>query len=140
MTAEALKKLIEQRNNRFIQAVNEFVDLTIRARCSTQTHPYCRLVEACPEDEDPAEMVKQAARDHIPVLPNRQGSGSSSKNVIDTTSRPPMPQIIEELKAEDWYRDQIVEHRSFEKKDPQICAPFISTHSTTLHCIPLTCL
>jgi len=43
-----------------------------------------------------------------------------------------MPQIIEELKAEDWYRDQIVDHRSFEKKEPQICTPFISTYSTTL--------
>jgi DEAD/DEAH box helicase domain-containing protein len=140
MTAEALKKLIEQRNNRFIQAVNESVDLDIFARCSTQAHPYCRLVEACPKDEDPAELVKQAARDHIPVLPNRQGSGSSSKNVIDITSRPLMPQIIEELKAEEWYRDQIVDHRSFEKKEPQICTPSISTHTTALRRMPLTCL
>lgn len=83
-----------------------------------------RLIEACPEGEDPTELVKQAARDHIPAVPYRQGSGSSSKNVIDITSRPPMSQIIEELKAEDWYRDQIVDHRSFEKREPEIGTPY----------------
>lgn len=31
-----------------------------------------------------------------------------------------MLEIIEELKAEDWYRDQIVNHRSSENRDPQL--------------------
>ncbi|KIM23742.1 hypothetical protein M408DRAFT_11334, partial [Serendipita vermifera MAFF 305830] len=97
MTAAALKKLIEQRNNRFVQAVNE-------------------LIEACPEGEDASELVKQASRDHIPITPGRKDS-SSVTNAI--TFRPPMPQIIEELKSEEWYRGQIVEHRSFEKKEVQ---------------------
>jgi len=79
----------------------------------------CRLIEACADDEDPAELVKQAARDHIPALPGRQNTSSTSKVVVDIASRSPMPQIIEELKSEDWYRDQIVDHRSFEKKEPQ---------------------
>ncbi|KAG8763126.1 hypothetical protein FRC15_008152, partial [Serendipita sp. 397] len=100
MTAAQLKKLIEERNIRFIQAVNE-------------------LIEACPRDgaDGPVELVKQAARDHIPV--KAKGDVQQSL-VMKNAERPPMTEIIEELRREDWYRDQIVEHRSLPRKDPLI--------------------
>lgn len=98
MTAAALKKLIEERNNRFTQAVEE-------------------LLIACPPEEDPVDLVQQAARDHIPVL-SRKCEGIDS--IPTSSSRAPMREIIEELRSEDWYRDQIIEHRSFEKKEPQL--------------------
>ncbi|KAG8791791.1 hypothetical protein FRC16_000283, partial [Serendipita sp. 398] len=100
MTAAQLKKLIEERNIRFIQAVNE-------------------LIEACPRDgaDGPVELVKQAARYHIPV--KAKGDVQQSL-VMKNSERPPMTEIIEELRREDWYRDQIVEHRSLPRKVPLI--------------------
>lgn len=65
------------------------------------------------------QLVQQAGHDHIPALPGNRGS-SPSKQLLDVSARLPMPEIIEELKTEDWYRDQIVDHRSFEQKDPQL--------------------
>ena len=76
-----------------------------------------RLLIACPPEEDPVDLVQQAAREHLPVLSQKREEVSS----IPTSSfRAPMTEIIEELKSEDWYRDQIVEHRSFDKKETQL--------------------
>lgn len=61
--------------------------------------------------------MQQAARDHLPVYPDENEANSLLKDIPNTSTRPLMPEIIEELKLEDWYRDQIVEHRSFEKKE-----------------------
>lgn len=80
-----------------------------------------RLIEACTEG-DAGELVKQAAREHIPVSPSRKKPTPSSSNVV--AFRPPMPQIIEELKLEEWYKDQIVAHRSFEEREAQLCMQF----------------
>jgi DEAD/DEAH box helicase domain-containing protein len=77
------------------------------------------LIEACIDKEDPVELVQQAAHDHIPANPGKRNTGKSDP-IPDVMSRLPMPEVIETLKAEDWYRDQIVDHRSFEKKDPDL--------------------
>ena len=78
-----------------------------------------RLIEACAGGEDPVQLVQQAGRDHIPALPTNR-EASPSKYPPDASARLPMPEIIEELKAEYWYRDQIVDHRSSENRDPQL--------------------
>jgi DEAD/DEAH box helicase domain-containing protein len=58
--------------------------------------------------------VKLAANDH---LPNQPDKNSMPRDIPDTSERPLMPEIIEELKQEDWYKDQVVDHRSFERKE-----------------------
>lgn len=82
-------------------------------------HDCNRLLEACEGKDNPAELVQQAAFDHIPLFPG-EDSLATSKHPPDVSSRASMPEIIEELRKEDWYKDQIVEHRSFDKKDPQL--------------------
>ncbi|KAG8858046.1 hypothetical protein FRB91_010520 [Serendipita sp. 411] len=86
---------------------------------STKKYKSAELIEACPGDgaDGPVELVKQAARDHIPV--KAKGDVQQSL-VMKNAERPPMTEIIEELRREDWYRDQIVEHRSLPRKDPLI--------------------
>lgn len=72
------------------------------------------LLQACTNGEDPVGLVQQAARDHIPVNPkDRKREDSPVKNVPDVSTRPSILEVIEELKKEEWYHDQIVEQRSF---------------------------
>ncbi|KAG8817037.1 hypothetical protein FRC19_011653, partial [Serendipita sp. 401] len=86
---------------------------------STKKYKSAELIEACPRDgaDGPVELVKQAARYHIPV--KAKGDVQQSL-VMKNSERPPMTEIIEELRREDWYRDQIVEHRSLPRKVPLI--------------------
>ncbi|KAH8108129.1 P-loop containing nucleoside triphosphate hydrolase protein [Cristinia sonorae] len=106
MTPAATKKLIEKRNNRFTDAVNE-------------------LLEATRSDEDPVMLVQEAARDYIPVDP------SSTTSTIDTKGknrqstvpaaheRPTIDTILEEIQKQAWYNNQIVHRRTAEAKEGQ---------------------
>lgn len=63
-------------------------------------------------------MVQQAARDHIPVNPKDRRRGDSPvKNLPDVSSRRSIIEVIEEIRKEEWYHDQIVEQRSFEAQE-----------------------
>ncbi|TCD65415.1 hypothetical protein EIP91_002714 [Steccherinum ochraceum] len=104
MTPAATKKLIERRNNRFTDAVNE-------------------LLEAVRSDEDPVELLQAAARDHIPVdpsslLPGNKGK-ERDKTVPESDHRPTIDSIISEIQQEKWYSEQIVHRRIAEAKDGQ---------------------
>ena len=82
------------------------------------------LLQACTNGEDPVGLVQQAARDHIPVNPkDKKREDSPVKNVPDVSTRPSILEVIEEIKKEDWYHDQIVEQRSFEAHEAELGAP-----------------
>lgn len=82
------------------------------------------LLQACTNGEDPIGLVQQAARDHIPVNPkDRKKEDSPVKNIPDASVRPSILEVIEEIKKEEWYHDQIVEQRSFEAHEAEFGAP-----------------
>jgi DEAD/DEAH box helicase domain-containing protein len=89
------------------------------------------LLQACTNGEDPIGLVQQAARDHIPVNPkDRKREDSPVKNVPDVSTRPSILEVIEEIRKEGWYHNQIVEQRSFEAREAEygvslnhLCAP-----------------
>ncbi|TFY60626.1 hypothetical protein EVJ58_g5016 [Rhodofomes roseus] len=109
LTPEATKKLINKRNERFIQAVNE-------------------LLEATSEHDDPVTLLQAAARDHIPIDPssrtfNKLSQSDSKGNqriVPDPADRPAVDAVIEEIEEQEWYQDQIVDKRIVEAKDGHI--------------------
>ena len=96
--------------------------LPIGTSCSNST--LVSLLQACTNDEDPVGLVQQAARDHIPVHPkDRRKEDSPIKNVPDVSARPSILEVVEEIKREEWYHDQIVEQRSFEAHEAEYGAP-----------------
>ncbi|KAG8875050.1 hypothetical protein FRB97_005471 [Tulasnella sp. 331] len=96
MNPVAVKKLIEKRNERFSQAVND------------------------EEEDDAVVLVMKAAKDHLPLDPfgtNSRADGISGENTSDP--RPSIEAIVDEiLEAED-YRNQVVGRRVFEAKQAQ---------------------
>ncbi|EPQ58049.1 P-loop containing nucleoside triphosphate hydrolase protein [Gloeophyllum trabeum ATCC 11539] len=110
LTPAAVKKLIEKRNERFAQSVDE-------------------LLLATPEDEDPVLLLQAAAHDHIPVNPSSgkkapeafgDTKGKGKQVVPDWKDRPSINEIIDEILNEGWYKDQIVDRRTFEAREGQI--------------------
>ncbi|OJA19678.1 hypothetical protein AZE42_06950 [Rhizopogon vesiculosus] len=104
VTPAQLNKLVDQRNQRFEEAVNE-------------------LIEATPEGEVSMDLLQAAARDHIPVNPSAKKalaatSVGDSKNMTipDPEDRDSIDDIILELKEQEWYQNQIVDRRTFEAK------------------------
>lgn len=121
MTPQAVKNLIEQRNVSFVKAVDEQV---IPLSNSYYHLTIVSLLQACTNGEDPVRLVQHAARDHIPVNPkDRKREDSPVKNVPDVSTRPSILEVIEEIKKEVWYHDQIVEQRSFEAHEAEFGAP-----------------
>ncbi|CCM03863.1 uncharacterized protein FIBRA_06013 [Fibroporia radiculosa] len=102
LSPEATKKLITKRNDRFVQAVNE-------------------LLEATPKTEDPIVLLQAAARDHIPVDPSARHllgpSQPARKTIPSSYDRPSVNAVIDEIMAQDWYSDQIVDRRTVDAKD-----------------------
>jgi len=61
---------------------------------------------------------------------DRKRESSPVKNVPDASTRPSILEVIEEIKKEEWYHNQIVEQRSFEAREAEfgvllnhLCAP-----------------
>jgi len=99
-----MKKLIDQRNDRFEAAVNAF------------------LQQCAEAGEDPVESIQNQVRPFIP-----EKSDSSSPASVTTTvpaeipkERKPIADIIEEIKSEELYSGQIVEdgHQVFDEQPP----------------------
>jgi DEAD/DEAH box helicase domain-containing protein len=105
LTPTGMKKLVESRNERFSLAVNE-------------------LLQATPDTEDPVALLRAAGRDHIPVDPGSKlafpAAVPEPHEIPSSETRPSIDNVIEEIQAQDWYRDQIVERRVFEQKKGQI--------------------
>ncbi|KAI0336366.1 DEAD/H helicase [Cubamyces sp. BRFM 1775] len=108
LTPAATKKLVERRNERFVEAVNE-------------------LLSATPVDEDPVNLLKAAARDHIPVHPGHghsriiasQDTKGKHRAVPEPDSRPAIEEVIEEIERQDWYMEQITHRRISDAKRGQ---------------------
>ncbi|KAH9930993.1 P-loop containing nucleoside triphosphate hydrolase protein [Fomitopsis serialis] len=101
-----MKKLIEKRNDRFIQP----------------------LLEATSKHDDPVVLLQAAARDHIPIDPSsrsfnqlsQSGSTGDQRIVPDPADRPTINAVIEEIQEQEWYQDQVVDRRIVDAKDGDI--------------------
>lgn len=121
LTPAATKKLVERRNERFVEAVNECV--TRHWSRTRRLRFHYRLLKATPDGEDPVTLLQAAARDHIPVHPgSKQPSASQAdakekyREVPDSDKRPSIEEVVCEIEQQDWYREQIVHKRIFEAK------------------------
>ncbi|KAM6500695.1 P-loop containing nucleoside triphosphate hydrolase protein [Amanita muscaria] len=91
LSTEAAKKLIEKRNKTFKQAVDNLIS-SISAK-------------------DAEALVQQAGRDQVPINPNATTSRALMPVCGD---RPAMTSVIDEIMAQEWYKDQIVDRRRTE--------------------------
>ncbi|KAL1947966.1 hypothetical protein VTO73DRAFT_13690 [Trametes versicolor] len=114
LTPAATKKLVERRNERFSQAVNE-------------------LLSATPADDDPVVLLQAAARDHIPVHPganraqeqvlSQSDAKGKYKTVPEPDGRPSIEEVVEEIEQQEWYQEQVTCKRIFDAKDGQLDPP-----------------
>ncbi|KAG1759683.1 DEAD H helicase [Suillus occidentalis] len=86
--------LVEKRNQRFKDAIDE-------------------LMKATPEGEVSMDLLQAAARDHIPPLP-----ANDSQNLVipEPKDRPSIDDILLEIQKQQWYKNQIVDRRTFKEK------------------------
>ncbi|KAL6309039.1 P-loop containing nucleoside triphosphate hydrolase protein [Sparassis latifolia] len=102
LTPAQTKKLIDKRNERFIQAVNE-------------------LLEATSIHENPVALLQAAARDQIPVHPSSKSDPREPHGPVpEPEDRPEIASVLEEIQKQGWYKDQICDRRVFEEKEGQI--------------------
>ena len=119
LTPEQTKKLIDKRNARFVEAVNEWVlPLGLVPRCDTTN--VCRLIEAAPDGEDPVQLLRSAARDHVPVDPRMPQPDAGPSTIPAPETRPAISDILDELIQADWYSDQIVSRRVVEPREASV--------------------
>ncbi|EMD38568.1 hypothetical protein CERSUDRAFT_82843 [Gelatoporia subvermispora B] len=101
LTPAAMKRLVERRNSRFVDAINE-------------------LLEATRQGEDPVALLQAAARDHIPINPSGSPAPTSSKGkqreVPSPEDRPTIDAVMQELLQETWYQDQLTSRRIFDAR------------------------
>lgn len=80
-----------------------------------------RVLLACKATgDDPCELIESAARKHIPVNPDLKdlNVGKPCTTVIPSSSeRKSVAQILEDVKEQDWYVEQIVHHQTLEAKE-----------------------
>ncbi|KAF7322689.1 hypothetical protein HMN09_00047700 [Mycena chlorophos] len=98
LSPAAMKRLIEKRNQRFQETVNE-------------------LLAATGDEEDPVALLQAAARDHIPVKPG--GSFPPFVGIPTAENRPSVQAVLDEIAEQDWYMDQLVERKTVEAKAVQ---------------------
>ncbi|PWY97459.1 P-loop containing nucleoside triphosphate hydrolase protein [Testicularia cyperi] len=106
----SMMKLINKRNFKFEQAVLE-------------------LLAACKaKDEDPVQLLLDAAHDHVPLNPETaeraQGETPQKKRIRleflmqNPEHRPSISSVIEEMRAAEWWKDQVVPggHKVFDAR------------------------
>lgn len=127
---------MKKRNERFVQAVEEYVySLTPLESILTLS----RLLQVLPEMEDPVELLKSSAREHLPVDPSsvKTEKGQipvSLQTIPDSKDRESIDEVIEEIKASDWYAEQIIDRRIFEAKEGREGKFNISLQSCVTFC------
>lgn len=83
---------------------------------------FLRLIRAAPDSEDTVNLLKSAAKAHIPIDPAAKKAllaGEDMKPhpaVPGSHSRPSIPDVVQELQEQSWYKDQIVHSRVFESR------------------------
>jgi DEAD/DEAH box helicase domain-containing protein len=88
-----------------------------------------RLLKATPLDDDPVVLLQAAGRGHIPIDPTKKSviaaissSLNKTKVVPDSDHRPSIQSIIQAIKEQDWYEDQIVFEKTISEKESRIGA------------------
>ncbi|KDQ19633.1 hypothetical protein BOTBODRAFT_28200 [Botryobasidium botryosum FD-172 SS1] len=99
LTPAQVKDLIQARNQRFESAVNELL-----LACAEPATP----------DTDPVLLVQSAAKEHIPLDPKAPRPTESA--IPSPHQRPAIVDVIEEIKEQNWYHDQIADSRVFDEK------------------------
>lgn len=96
MSISALQKLIDRRNIACKEALDNLV------------------IHAGP-NEDPTLLLQDAGREFIPVDPTpaipSEAVAGPSQIVPEPEARLPIPDIIEEITAQSWYKEQIIHHQ-----------------------------
>ena len=85
-----------------------------------------RLLHAAPDQEDAITLLQAAARDYVPVDPNNKGSvpdisstQAKSREVPEPGNRPSIESVIDEIRQQEWYSDQIAFDRTVAAKEGQ---------------------
>lgn len=133
-----MRNLVKKRNERFVQAVEECaysltpsnLELVLTLR---------RLLQVLPEMEDPVELLKSSAREHLPVNPSSVKAEEghipiSLQTIPDSKDRESIDEVIEEIKASDWYAEQIIDRRIFEAKEGREGEFTIDLQSCVIFC------
>ncbi|KAH9060057.1 P-loop containing nucleoside triphosphate hydrolase protein [Lactarius vividus] len=97
----SIKQLIEKRNAQFFGAID-------------------KLLQACPDAEDPVTLLVGLARDHIPLTTTSTGDEVEPQKIPDPESRRSIDRIVEEIYEQKWYQDQIKYRRTFDAKPGSI--------------------
>ncbi|KAK0240550.1 P-loop containing nucleoside triphosphate hydrolase protein [Armillaria nabsnona] len=96
------KKLIDKRNNRFIQAVEE-------------------LLQAVSAEEDAVILLQTAAKACIPVKPQQTAALGDDLEpyfpVPEPKDRPSIQEVLNDIMLQHWYKDQIGTQMTFQAKD-----------------------
>ncbi|KAF8810709.1 DEAD/H helicase [Phlegmacium glaucopus] len=100
LSPAAVKKLVESRNARFEQAVNE-------------------LLIATPPEEDPVTLLVAAATNFVPANQEIPCLYKDLQTLPQPSERPTIDQVISEIERSNWYIDQIVDRRTIEAKEAQ---------------------
>ncbi|EKM82852.1 hypothetical protein AGABI1DRAFT_125317 [Agaricus bisporus var. burnettii JB137-S8] len=99
LTPAAMKLLIETRNDIFGQAVND-------------------LILATMHQSDPVQMLQQAAREHVPVVPYALITPSDQECATNTNARPSVNDLVQKIMDQDWYREQIIFRKTVDAREP----------------------
>jgi DEAD/DEAH box helicase domain-containing protein len=85
-----------------------------------------RLLGATSTHEDAVTLLQAAARDYVPVDPNNKAAlantsslWGSPRDVPEPGKRPTIEFIIDEIRGQEWYSDQISYVRTIPAKDGQ---------------------
>ncbi|TRM57588.1 P-loop containing nucleoside triphosphate hydrolase protein [Schizophyllum amplum] len=99
MTPAAVKRLVEKRNERFAQAVDD-------------------LIKATNPPDDPVLLLQAAGRDHIPIHPGIKPEQAPviDLRIPDADSRPSIDELLSEIEKEEWYKEQMVANKVFEPR------------------------
>ncbi|CAK5264861.1 unnamed protein product [Mycena citricolor] len=98
LTPSAMKKLVERRNSKYESAVNELLSV------------------AAATDSDAVEMLKSAAREHIPVDPKQAKTSLEPVEIPEPSQRASIDSILSRIVEEEWYRAQISHRRTVDAR------------------------
>jgi hypothetical protein len=119
-----VRLLIEKRNAIFSKAVNEYgIYHFPHGSCDA----LIRLVEAFSDAEDLVTLLVASARQHIPI--NTAGRTTDLSHIHDPENRPPIDEIVQELRQQTWYLNQIGYQRTFDVKSGSLGRPGENTLS-----------
>lgn len=118
MPPAAVRQLIESRNVRFEQAVDEQDCPLLKYIGALYLTFFERLLMATPPAEDPITLLVAAATNFVPVI-QEPCLHDNLKTIPPPSERPSITQVISEIKTSNWYINQIVDQHTMEAKEAQ---------------------